>query len=222
MIRERDLPEAMVLDPVGENRITFPVFSRFGGGEHMPVRIFYDTEFLEDGRTIDLISIGMVVCEYRPDRHQYEVAADFYAVNRDAPWDRIAAHPWLRGNVLPSLPGSWQDGGSTDESIWRPDESDQSVHPLADIAPQVEAVITAGGEDVELWAWYGAYDHVALCQLWGAMIDKPKGVPMHTNDLKQEANRQGVTLPDQPSGEHNALEDARYNVVRARALGVIW
>jgi 3' exoribonuclease, RNase T-like len=37
------------------------------------VKIFYDTEFIEDGRTIDLISIGMVA----------EDGREYYAVNRD-------------------------------------------------------------------------------------------------------------------------------------------
>jgi hypothetical protein len=66
----------------------------------------------------------------------------------------------------------------------------------------------------QLWAWYGAYDHVALCQLWGRMIDLPKGVPMWTNDLKQECERLGnPQVPQQASGEHNALADARHNRV---------
>ncbi len=43
------------------------------------------------------------------------------------------------------------------------------------------------------------------------MIDLPKGVPMWTNDLRQEVHRLGnPELPEQPSGLHNALEDARH------------
>ena len=56
------------------------------------------------------------------------------------------------------------------------------------VAREVRCFILAA-PDPELWAWCGAYDHVALCQLWGRMIDLPKGVPMWTNDLKQEAER---------------------------------
>lgn len=58
------------------------------------MRHFYDTEFLEDGRTIELISIG-IVCE---DGREY------YAVNADMPLERIRDHRWLMDNVLPSLP----------------------------------------------------------------------------------------------------------------------
>ncbi len=34
-------------------------------------------------------------------------------------------------------------------------------------------------------AYYGAYDHVAFCWLFGKMIDLPKGFPMYSVDLKQ-------------------------------------
>ena len=58
------------------------------------MRIFYDTEFLEDGRTIDLISIGMVA----------EDGREYYAVTSDADWDRIRKHDRLIRNVVPHLP----------------------------------------------------------------------------------------------------------------------
>jgi hypothetical protein len=63
----------------------------------------------------------------------------------------------------------------------------------------------------ELWADYGAYDHVALCQLWGSMVDLPMYIPMYTNDIQQEARRLAVTdLPQQSEGLHNAIADARH------------
>lgn len=37
----------------------------------------------------------------------------------------------------------------------------------------------------KLYGYYSAYDHVALCWLFGKMIDLPKGFPMYTIDLKQ-------------------------------------
>lgn len=37
----------------------------------------------------------------------------------------------------------------------------------------------------EFYTYYGAYDHVAFCWLFGKMIDLPKGFPMYTIDLKQ-------------------------------------
>jgi hypothetical protein len=56
------------------------------------VRCFVDTEFYEDGNTIDLISIGAV----RSD------GGEFYAVNQDAKLHLVS--PWVRENVLPQLP----------------------------------------------------------------------------------------------------------------------
>lgn len=38
---------------------------------------------------------------------------------------------------------------------------------------------------IELYGYYSSYDHVALCWLFGKMIDLPKGFPMYTRDLKQ-------------------------------------
>src|SRR5205814_10714422 len=66
----------------------------------------------------------------------------------------------------------------------------------------------------ELWGYYSAYDHVAFCQLFGTMMDLPKGFPMYTRDLKQWCDQLGnPRLPEQGKGEHNALADARHNRV---------
>lgn len=57
-----------------------------------------------------------------------------------------------------------------------------------------------------------SYDWVAFCQLFGRMMDLPKGFPMWCRDLKQLSEDKGSPRhPEQKSGEHNALEDARWN-----------
>jgi len=186
------------------------------------MRYYYDCEFLEDGHTIDLISIGVVG----------EDGREYYAVVRDAPWDRIRRHPWLMRNVVPSLPGSIPGtpfGVPADqpdkakpgqEWFWCLDSADACVKPKWVIANEVREFLLFSGDTPELWAWYADYDHVALCQLWGPMIDLPKGIPMLTKDLKQRCEDLGNPgLPEQPAGKHNALDDARHNVVRARFLG---
>lgn len=163
------------------------------------MKIWYDTEFLEDGRTIELISIGMVA----------EDGREYYAVSADMPIKRIIRHDWLMANVVPSLPIVRHDGI---RPLSKPflDHAHPDVKERASIATDVRRFIQAT-PDVELWAWYGAYDHVALCQLWGAMVDLPEGVPMFTNDLKQEALRLGdPQMPEQEHGLHNALADARH------------
>ena len=40
--------------------------------------------------------------------------------------------------------------------------------------------------EIKFYGHYSDYDHVVLCQLFGKMIDLPKGFPMYTIDLKQE------------------------------------
>jgi hypothetical protein len=175
-------------------------------------RIWYDTEFLEDGRTIDLISIGMVTEDDR----------EYYAVSSDADWQRIKANDWLVRNVVPSLPVTGRT--SLDAYLKThpnshprppiimvgPDLTDSRVKPRQVIANEVRDFILAT-PDPSLWAWYAAYDHVALCQLWGTMMQLPEGVPMWTGDLKQEAERLGnPELPPMPGvAEHDALSDAR-------------
>jgi hypothetical protein len=166
--------------------------------------IDYDLEFLEDGRHIELISTGMVA----------EDGREYYAVNRDMPVRKIRKHKWLMENVVPSLPKGAGDRRNHVPKSWLFDYADPVVKRRERIADEVMDFIRATGPDVELWANYGAYDHVALCQLWGSMIDLPEGVPMFTHDIQQEARRQGLSwddLPKQEIGEHNALADARHN-----------
>lgn len=175
--------------------------------------IDYDLEFLEDGRHIELISIGMVSDDGRA----------YYAVNGDlAAWSwrawrlrrRIRNHPWLMANVIPHLPKAHGDRRLRMPKSWLFDYTSPLVKSREQIADEVMDFIRAAGTDVQLWANYGAYDHVCLAQLWGRMIDLPEGVPMFTHDIQQERSRQGLAgddLPKQESGEHNALADARHN-----------
>lgn len=192
----------------------------------------YDTEFLEDGNTIELISIG-IVCE---DGREY------YAVNADMDQDRIKSHRWLLNNVWPHLPLAGFKrkpatvGGEINQVIDTPgriDRTDSRVKPKWVIANEVRDFLLHGyipagtegvtdattpvGEAPELWAYYAAYDHVALAQLWGPMAELPNGIPMYTHDLRQEMDRLGIPSAGQrviehPANAHNALADARWNL----------
>lgn len=169
------------------------------------MKYFYDTEFLEDGRTIELISIGIVA----------EDGRELYLVNRDAPWERIKKHEWLMANVVPKLPQPHGDWINHMPKQWPIDFHHPSVQGKAAIAEAVERFLLGDDletyTDLELWANYGAYDHVALCQLFGPMVALPPGVPMFTHDLQQEWRRCGLPpLPEQAGGLHNALDDARH------------
>ncbi|GAA3877990.1 polyadenylate-specific 3'-exoribonuclease AS [Saccharothrix violaceirubra] len=178
------------------------------------MRYWYDTEFLEDGRTIDLISIGIVA----------EDGREYYAVNEDATYGklnrRIRRHQWLMDNVVPGLPKPHGDRILHMPDRWLFDYHAPEVKPHHRIADEVRDFLLATDSPV-LWADYGAYDHVVLCQLWGPMVDLPKGLPMFTRDIQQEAARLGIgwdELPQQESGHHNALADARHCRLRWRYL----
>lgn len=138
------------------------------------MRIWFDTEFIEDGRTVDLLSIGLV----------REDGATYYA--EPAETDRSLADDWISENVLPHLHGP--------------------VMPRAEIA---KAIIEFAGPAPEFWAYYASYDWVALCQLYGRMIDLPEGWPMFCRDVQQFLVYLEVdALPPQEGVEHNALADA--------------
>jgi hypothetical protein len=145
------------------------------------VRYWFDTEFIEDGHTIDLLSIG-VVCED---------GREFYAESAEA--DLSRADEWVRANVIPHLQGV-----------------DREFHRWQIAETLVEWVAEGGGRP-EFWAYYGDYDWVVLCQLYGRMVDLPDGWPMFALDVKQLAvSLHDPKLPEQSSTEHHALADARW------------
>ena len=141
------------------------------------MRFWFDTEFHEDGRIIDLISIGIV----REDGATYYAESDFAH-------EIAGSSEWLAKNVRPYLTGE-----------------DKPRRVIA------REIVEFADKEFELWAYYGAYDWVVLCQLYGRMIDLPKGWPMFCCDLKQMCVKAGnPQLPKQTSVEHNALADARW------------
>jgi len=167
-------------------------------GLQLMAKIFYDTEFLEDGSTVDLISIGMVD----------ETGREYYAVNSEMPIERIRDHKWLMDNVVPSLPMV----NPRARMLLDVDRKSHLVKPSWVIANEVRNFVLQD-KDPELWAYYGAYDHVALCQLYGPMIELPKGMPMFTHELMQLWELAGKPeKPPQYAGAHNAMVDARWNM----------
>ncbi|WP_414755572.1 3'-5' exoribonuclease domain-containing protein [Anabaena sp. CCY 9910] len=179
----------------------------------MTVRYFLDTEFIEDGSTIDLISIGIVSSDLR----------EYYAINVDCDFSK--ANDWVKENVLKQLPPKPEPNQVTEEDIlwetrraiakdivcfikqpfFKNDLTKLDYKAVKQIEPET-------GIDVEIWTYYGAYDWVVFCWLFGAMIDLPKGFPMYTNDIKQWCKQLGdPRLPEQGKGKHNALADAHWN-----------
>lgn len=154
------------------------------------MKYFYDTEFIEDGATIELVSIGIVA----------EDGREYYAVSTD--FDSARANRWVRENVLDKLPSP---GGPE----WK---------PRTQIREEVLTFLTSADGIPELWAWVGAYDHVVLAQLWGDMGALPRVLPRYTRELKQYWEMAGCPrLPHLPRGNHDALVDARHNLAKYNA-----
>lgn len=155
------------------------------------MRFFFDTEFIEDGRTIDLVSIGVVD----------ERGREFYAISTEFNPDK--AGPWVRDNVLDKLPPP----------------ADPAWCDRATIRDRLLKFLSRDRERVELWAWFAAYDHVALAQLWGDMPALPRELPRFTRELRQRWEDVGKpSLPPPPSDAHDALADARHNLARWRVI----
>lgn len=186
------------------------------------MRACYDFEFLEHQVayryrpfarrrrvwTVEPLSIGIKV----------EDGREYYAVVEDAPWELVRKHEWLMENVVPQLPRLAGDQRNHAPASWLFNMQAREVKPLKVIAGEV-AEFLQGVPDLELWADYAAFDHVSLMWLWGRMMDKPDGIPMYSNDLRQRVRELGnPQLSRQNVGEHNALEDARQNERRAFEL----
>lgn len=167
------------------------------------MRYFIDTEFIDDGKTIDLISIGIVS----------EDGRRFYAQNELCDFGK--ASEWVRQNVFPGLSGfdietnqpHRDKDGDTEGEWYTPEGIAYELRMFCDPMQNGKP---------EFWGYYSAYDHVALCQLFGTMMDLPEGWPMYTKDLRQWADSLGITAPLDTliliSSEHHALADADFNL----------
>lgn len=215
------------------------------------MRYYLDTEFIENGITIDLISIG-IICED---------GREFYAINSDCDFSK--ASDWVKENVITQLPSKnlnlsdpsisprqkeesrlWKDklliaaevaqflgaDGFSDALPWQglnklshqlldsrlPEWLSKIVDRIEWLRPKTYFKTTyrlrGDRPKPEIWTYYGSYDWIVFCQLFGTMMDLPKGVPMYTMDLKQWCKQLGdPELPAQGKGEHSAILDARWN-----------
>ncbi len=161
----------------------------------MAIQIFYDTEFLERGpeHPIVPISIGAVA---PVGNGQVSTYYREYSLS-DEDILAIWKHDWLCQNVLPHL-----------------EHSRQNILEIRTSFMQWSRQINPLDEPNELWAWYGAYDHVVLAQTFGTMARMPKNLPMYTRDLKYLCEELCISddeLPAHRGDKHNALVDAQWN-----------
>jgi hypothetical protein len=179
------------------------------------MRYYLDTEFIEDGRTIDLISIGIVAEDgrtlyYGNKECDFTKASDWVIDNVLKPlgFERMPKAGWVEGRMQPLLVAPfWQSRQYIKEQLL-------FFFAGGDVNSEEDQIVDAEHyKTVEVWADYGSYDWVALCQLFGTMMDLPEGMPMYVHDLQQELHRLGIDeseLPKQESGQHDALADAQW------------
>ncbi len=179
--------------------------------------MFYclDEEFLDTGRTIDLVSIGLVS---EDGRELYRQSVEF---------DPRKASPWVKENVFPYLERCpWTNVQITMHDLYFHEKYGQCVDQIRgrvhncpwrtreQLKRDIQAFmdVEAYGKP-ELITWCGSYDHVAFCQIFGTMMELPKGFPHHVQDIQVALDKKGITddmLPKQEGTAHNALADAKY------------
>jgi hypothetical protein len=180
------------------------------------MKYFLDTEFIENGSTIDLISIGIAAEDGRT-LYKQNVECDFSKAS-DWVWRNVFPHlshfsmkgcasckPLVtpREGLRPKT-NSWCDSGPDNPCPWaRRSEIKELVLEFCNIEKFGKP---------EFWGYFADYDWVAFCQLFGTMIELPKGFPMYCNDIKQFCNLIGNPQLPKPEVEiHHALVDAQWN-----------
>jgi hypothetical protein len=123
-----------------------------------------------------------IVCE---DEREY------YAELQGVDWSR--ANGWVLENVKPLLTGDTKP-----KSVIR------------------EELLLFIQREPEFWGYFADYDWVAFCWLFGKMVDLPDRFPKFCMDIKQYMIHLGFRKSDipvtLPTREHNALDDARWNM----------
>lgn len=175
-------------------------------------RYFIDLEFIEDGKTIQLISIGIV------EGGTSELNA-YRAIDRDC--DFTKADRWVRDNVLKPLNIQIITEGDRLKAVLP--RYQQDFKTKQEIRSDIVNFLNLQESDrtIEIWADYGHYDYVSFCQIFGKMIDLPEGLPFFACDIQSYkvfiediARRKGDNLeielpPDlETEGDHDCLKGA--------------
>lgn len=163
---------------------------------------FFDTEFYENGETIEPISLGIVSAD---GRELYLEAANAYEV--------ASKSDWLIKNVRPHLIADRKGGGCCCSRI----KLHEHIMWSKQAARTALLEFTATGSLIKtpmFWAYYASYDWVLFAQLFGTMDDLPARFPKHPMDLQQMWVERGCNpeaMPPKPADAHNALADAKWN-----------
>lgn len=122
------------------------------------MKFFFDTEFIDDGHRIHLISIGIAAEDGRTYYAELLPASALYV---------LGASDWVMLNVALHL-----QGGAALKARDR-------------VAREIVEFV---GDRPEFWAYVADYDWVALSQLFGPLTQRPHGWPWTALDTFQLPN----------------------------------
>lgn len=157
------------------------------------MRLWFDTEFIDTGDRILLLSIGAIS----------EDGATYYAEPHDTPIAQ--ASDWVHANVLPLM-------ARFDERRYRR-RADSPIKPRPQIA---EDLIEFAGPYPEWWAYVDEYDWVLLSQLFGCLTERPATWPFRARDVREIFDLSGMAGEPEdwvspPMNIHHALSDAKWD-----------
>jgi len=142
------------------------------------MRVYYDTEFIESGKSLQFVSLGA----------QDENGRIFYAESNE--FDSSLAVPWVKNNVLNQL-GTIQSSSNAEIASNFENWINETRH-----------------DRLELWSYFGAWDLCVLFSLYGGFLNIPSGWPQNNFDIVQESIRLGIRIPAQKTKRHRADVDA--------------
>jgi len=146
---------------------------------------FMDTEFIDTGKVIQLVSIGIVSSN----------GAEYYAESSE--FDPLLADDWVKTNVLDKLEGNAKPLRQIGDEIITFVESNLNV-----------------SERPRFWGYYSAWDWFLFCRAvspTGQLLDMPAHWPNRCSDLAQsmEDKMYSCFMPKNDDA-HNALSDAHW------------
>jgi hypothetical protein len=174
-------------------------------------KIFLDTEFTGLHQNSTLISLGMVA----------ETGEKFYAEFAD--YDKSQLTDWLQENVIKKLHGSLPPS----EKVIINSDFVQLQGSRMQIAGLLKEWLTRF-KTIEIWADVLAYDWVLFCELFGGALDIPENIFFAPFDLSTVFRIKGIIEPAdkynkdisrfeyagvENTGQHNALEDAKVQMI---------
>lgn len=155
----------------------------------------------EDGREFYAISKDFNLKEAW---NRYDIKKEWYSIDESTQSTRDLKVYWIRDNVLLPIWKELLGKRSVYEKTYHYELSEPfSIKSLSYLIKRFGKTNKQIADEVKhftapslflhnnayptlnFYGYYSAYDHVALCWLFGKMIDLPKSFPMYTRDLRQ-------------------------------------